>query len=101
MISRGDESNSMTTKSHLFADEVVVQFNMASARMVNMIGSEIGRTNVVTIEQSGKGNRTAKFMKKKTNPHSFCTCMSQRSIFRLSARASNSRLLFRAPGDKS
>ncbi|KAK0584861.1 hypothetical protein LWI29_019926 [Acer saccharum] len=67
---RGNESNPMTTKSYFLMDKVVVQFNMASARMVNWVGSEIGGTDVVKVEQCGKRNGVAKFMKEKANTNS-------------------------------
>ena len=70
---------------------------MTCARMMNWVSSEIGGTDVVIVEQGEKGNEAAKFIKEEANPHSFCAFVSQRSIFRLSARSSNSRLLFRTP----
>ena len=76
LIIRGDESNPMTTDSYIFSDKVIVQLNMASARMVNKVGSEIGSNGVVATEQCGKRNGTAKFMKKKTNPNCFGTRVS-------------------------
>ena len=87
----------MAVESHFFMYKVVVQFNMTCACMMNWINNEIGGTDVVTVEQGGKGKGATKFIKEEANPNSFCTCVTNRSIFRLSARSSNSQLLFRKP----
>ena len=54
LISRGNKGNPMAAECHFFTDKMIVQFNMTRARMMDRVGSEIGGTNVVTVEHSRK-----------------------------------------------
>ena len=67
----------MAAECHFFMDKMIVQFNMMRARMMDRVGSEIGGTNVVTVEQGRKRNVTAKLMEEEANPYSFCISVSQ------------------------
>ena len=50
--------NSNVTNSHLFPNKVNVQLDMLGAAMMNRVGGEVDRGDIVAVDHSGLRNRT-------------------------------------------
>ena len=52
------------TEGDSFSDEVQVNLDMLGSLMLDWVGGEVDSTDVVTIDQCGATERTAKFLQK-------------------------------------
>jgi hypothetical protein len=90
-----------STNSNTFPDEMEVDLHMFGALMLHRVGGEVDGAHIVAVDEAGLVKRMMEFLEKLPQPRSFSDAVSNSPVLGLSARARDSGLPLRRPGDKA
>ena len=88
------------TKSYLFANKMDINLNVLGASMMNRVGREVDRRNIVTVDNRGLVNRRQELMQKLTKPGTLGDDVGNGAVLRFSTGAGDNGLSLGRPGDK-
>ena len=87
-------------KSHLIPNKMDIKLNVLGATMMNRVGGEVDRRNVVTVNNRGLVNRRQELMQKLTKPGTLGDDVGNGAVLRFSTGAGDNGLSLGRPGDK-
>jgi hypothetical protein len=90
-----------STNGNTFPDEMEVDLHMFGALMLYRVGGEVDGADIVAVDEAGFVKRVMEFLEKLPQPRSLSDAVSDSPVLGLSARARNSGLPLRGPGDKA
>jgi hypothetical protein len=97
----GHMKNTESTNGHAFSDEVEVDLHMLGALMLDGLGGEVDDANVVVVDDAGGVKWVVQFLEELPQPGSFSHTVGNSTVLCLSARAGDSGLPLRRPGDEA
>ena len=92
--------NPNLTEGNMLPNKVEINPNVLRALMLDRIGGEVDSTDVVTIDQGGSAERTAKLLQKLSQPASFSYPICNSPIFSFCTGPRHCRPMLGRPGDK-
>jgi len=88
------------TKSYLFPNKMDINLNVLGASMMNRVGGEVDRRNIVTVDNRGLVNRRQELMQKLTKPGTLGDDVGNGTVLRFSTGAGDNGLPLGRPGDE-
>ena len=88
------------TKSYLFPNKMDINLNVLGALMMNRVGGEIDRRDIITVDNRGLVNRRQELMEKLLEPRTLSNDVGDGAVLRFSTGAGDNGLPPGRPGDK-
>ena len=88
------------TKSYLFVNKMDINLNVLGASMMNRVGREVDRRNIVTVDNLGLVNWRQELMQKLTKPGTLGDDVGNGAVLCFSTGAGDNRLPLGRPGDE-
>ena len=80
------------TKSHLLPNKMDTNLNVLGALMMNRVGGEIDRRDIITVDNRGLVNRRQELMEKLLEPRTLSNDVGDGAVLRFSTGAGDNGL---------